>query len=187
MTPKELFEQTIPALFKAMSADQPDLAKVEAELEFAVPEGGTWTLVLREGQLTGREGAAQAPLVSFALSPRDWIRAQQGQGGLPFGPGGTGGANPFKMSATRFERVKTLKGELIFHVTEDDGAVQSTTICFNRAQGAGPRTEIEIAARELQALSEGKANPQQLFMQGKMRIKGDMAFAMQLGGVMMSP
>ncbi|MBI2061350.1 MAG: SCP2 sterol-binding domain-containing protein [Nitrospirae bacterium] len=185
MTPKEFFENTLPSLFKGVAGGQPELQQITGEMEIVLPEGGTWTLALDKGNLITKEAAATNPIVSFTLSRRDWDRLMQGGSFMPIGAAPGGGANPFKMSPARFEKVKMLKGELVFHITEPGGEAQDTVIRFNPKQGTGPRTELEMNSGDLKDLSEGKANPQQLFMQGKMRIKGDMAFAMQIGSLAM--
>lgn len=185
MTPKEFFENTLPGLFKGLAATQPELQQIAADFEIVLPENIAWCLSLAGGELKTREGNAENPLVSFVLSRRDWDRVLQGEGFLPFGGPAGGGANPFKMSTSRLDKIKTLKGELVFHVIDGEAA-HDTVVKFNPKQGAGPRTELEISVADLKDLSEGKANPQQLFMQGKMRIKGDMAFAMQIGSLAMT-
>ena len=54
-------------------------------------------------------------------------------------------------------------------VTEDDGAADTT---------------IKVAWEDWQAMSEGKLDGMTAFMQGKLRVEGDMSAAMQLQGVL---
>ena len=54
-------------------------------------------------------------------------------------------------------------------VTEDDGAADTT---------------IEVAWEDWQAMREGKLDGMTAFMQGKLRVEGDMSNAMQLQGVL---
>jgi putative sterol carrier protein len=54
-------------------------------------------------------------------------------------------------------------------VTEDEGAADTT---------------IKVAWEDWQAMSEGKLDGMTAFMQGKLRVEGDMSAAMQLQGVL---
>ena len=54
-------------------------------------------------------------------------------------------------------------------VTEDDGAADTT---------------IKVAWEDWQAMREGKLDGMTAFMQGKLKVEGDMSAAMQLQGVL---
>ncbi|HVQ10174.1 MAG TPA: SCP2 sterol-binding domain-containing protein [Allosphingosinicella sp.] len=60
-----------------------------------------------------------------------------------------------------------------------DGAAQSVT----EEDGAADTT-IKVAWEDWEAMSEGKLDGMTAFMQGKLKVEGDMSNAMQLQGVL---
>lgn len=62
-----------------------------------------------------------------------------------------------------------------WHVIVADGKVE-----VHEGVAATPQMTLGVAATDYLALVNGEANPMQLFMQGKIKIKGDMQLAMKL-------
>jgi putative sterol carrier protein len=60
-------------------------------------------------------------------------------------------------------------------VTIDDGQVD-----FTEGGTGAPTLTVEARAEDLQALVKGELNPMAAFMQGRLKVKGDMSIAMQL-------
>ena len=56
-------------------------------------------------------------------------------------------------------------------------------MCFGSA--ATPKTTLRMAMADYLDMQEGKQNGQQLFMQGRIRVEGDMAFLMQIASLNM--
>lgn len=58
--------------------------------------------------------------------------------------------------------------------------IANEQIKINEGQAANPTTTLKIAAADYLAVINGQANPMQLFMQGKVKVGGDMSLVMKL-------
>ena len=56
-------------------------------------------------------------------------------------------------------------------------------MCFNGAPA--PRTLLRMAIAEYVGMQDGSQNGQMLFMQGKIKVEGDMGFLMQIAALNM--
>ena len=68
-------------------------------------------------------------------------------------------------------------GQWVLNLKEGKGSVKNE-------KAAKADATIEIAEKDFIALAEGKLNGAQAFMQGKLKIKGNMMIAQKLGGVL---
>lgn len=91
-------------------------------------------------------------------------------------------AMPGRFSA---EKAGELSAVIQFDLTGEGGAQYTATIGNGQcqvAQGtvANPTMVLTAAASDYLAMINGELNPMQAFMQGKVKIKGDIAVAMKL-------
>jgi len=116
--------------------------------------------------------------------------------------GGSGGDGAFAECEALFEKigagiaaqgtaaVKAINGIFRLDLSSDNGNRTWTIDLKNGSGGVKtsdhPKADVTIsmAASDFVALSKGKLNPQQAFMQGKMKMKGNMGMAMKLGKVL---
>lgn len=95
-------------------------------------------------------------------------------------------------AAEKFKDVfQSLNGVLQFVVTGDGGGnwhfvMGGGQIKVVPGQNESPTTTFTIDAQDYLALSHRKADPQMLFMSGKLKVAGDMSLAMRLGQIMRS-
>ncbi len=96
-----------------------------------------------------------------------------------------------KLSAAGEDVVKKVNGVYQFDIAGPGGKVRSWTIDLKTgpkgklSEGAAPKPNVTISMSDADCVSmmTGKLNSQQAFMQGKLKIKGDMQFAMKLGQI----
>ncbi len=58
--------------------------------------------------------------------------------------------------------------------------VANQKLQINPGQAASPNVTVKMAASDYLAMVNGEANPMQLFMQGKVKVGGDMSLVMKL-------
>jgi len=180
ITPTQFFEQVVPEGF---AADQANAPQDDATLCYVVTGdgGGEWTLKITGGQMTVERGKGEA-LVTYTVSAKDATDAINARNGAspallvpPRRPGQRAGAGA---------AVKALRGTVEQNLTRPEGEPFKLEICFNGA--AAPRTKLTVALADQLAMSEGKMNPQEAFMTGKLKVEGDMGFMMQVGMALQS-
>tara|TARA_R110002050_G_scaffold25336_3_gene67527 strand:- start:18 stop:440 length:423 start_codon:yes stop_codon:yes gene_type:complete len=84
--------------------------------------------------------------------------------------------------------VKSIKGVYQFNITEGPGgAKKEWTVDLKNGEGSVKAEKagkadctITVSDANFMALASGKANAQQLFMQGKVKLQGNMALAMKV-------
>ncbi len=81
--------------------------------------------------------------------------------------------------------VEQVKGVIVFNVSGKPVTVdlKNGSGSVSVGQNGKPDIVLSIADSDMVALSNGSLNPQQAFMRGKLKLKGNMALAMKLGKV----
>ena len=75
-TPKEFFEKELPTRFK------PDKAKgidVIAELNLSGPNGGEWTVIIKDQKLQVKEGTYPLPTLKLKMTENDFLNIVNGK------------------------------------------------------------------------------------------------------------
>lgn len=83
------------------------------------------------------------------------------------------------------ERLKGMDATILFDVSGEEGGQWTVTIDNGQVNVEEGKTEsptitVEAAAKDLKALIKGDLNPMAAFMQGRLKVKGDISVAMQL-------
>jgi putative sterol carrier protein len=66
----------------------------------------------------------------------------------------------------------------VFHIKNPDDTISEITATFNMAEN--PKAVLRLSMQDANLIIGGKESPINLFMSGKMKMEGDMAFAMKL-------
>ncbi len=176
ITPAEFFEKVVPEGFAAEAAE--NAPQDDATLAYVVTGdgGGEWLLKISGGKMTVERAKGEA-LVTYTVSATDAKDAINSRNGAtpallvpPRRPGQRAGAGA---------AVKALRGTVEQNLTRPAGDPFKIEICFNGA--ATPRTKLTVALADQLAMADGKMNPQEAFMTGKLKVEGDMGFMMQVG------
>jgi hypothetical protein len=199
LTPESFFKEKVASQFgrriddlrrQIMSLEQQLQERLAAQATVRVviegEDGGTWHLNVNKGEMTVTADPAFPPFMTV-YQPRayfDWAASMAADTGL-FGPGARN--NQGELTKSRIERLKLLKGLIQFAFTNlPDGSEQS--FCIQLGEGerpAMPQTVLSIKAEDAQKIARGEINPQMAFLNGTIKVTGDMALAMQFGAAMM--
>ena len=179
VSPTEFFETLLPQGFAAQASAGNTPQDFTIQFCVAGAGGGAWHAAIANGTMSVQSGQRDANL-RVTLSVDDWRDAVLGRNGAtlalllpqnrPGRPDNSG-------------RAKALKGTMALELSRPDREPFRLELCFN--DSAAPKTTLRAALSDYVAIQEGTLNGQQLFMQGRIRIEGDMALLMQVASLTM--
>ena len=137
-------------------------------------DGGTWYMNIHDGHMTVSKQAAQPPLVSVYQTRADWEALARAAGGSA--PMGT------DLTASRIERLREIKGTLEFRLATGD--TERRVEVRLGPDGAGSKVTLALRAEDAIRLQSGELRPEAAFIQGLVKLQGDITLAMQLGAVL---
>jgi putative sterol carrier protein len=170
------------AQVQRLEADIQDRLAAEAIVELVLEGdgGGRWFLHLAGGEMQLAERAPSPPLLRVYQSRPDWEALARAQ--VAGGPRGTSmGAD---LTRTRVERLRGLQGVLEFRLTTDEGE-RTVQVQFGPGERTAPRCALRMHADDARRLQAGELAPQAAFLQGLVKLEGDVAFAMQVGAALL--
>ena len=202
--PKTFFRERFPAQLNRSLAEQEQATQmaqralagmraVAATIRFDVRgEGGVTVFVnIEGGRSSAGDAPAHPPFLSIAVDRSHYepLFREAGDNVLGFLGGISGMGAPIKLTRDRVEQIAAVGGTLCFELT-GEGGFQLLAKLGDAAPGdSGDRadTTIRVDAQAYRALREGKLEPQQAFLAGKIAVEGDMQRAMQLALAVLSP
>lgn len=180
VTPAQFFEQMLPMGFQAQAAGG-GATPQDFHIQFNLTGegGGSWHAAIANGAMQVTPGTQDANL-TVTLSVDDWRDAVLGRNGA---------ALSIILPASRpgrpdnSARARALKGTMALELARDGKDPFKVEMTFNGA--TAPRTVLRMAIGDYVAMQEGTQNGQMLFMQGKIKVEGDMGFLMQVAALNM--
>ncbi len=164
-----------------------EAAKTSIGLVITGTQGGRWFLNVSGGKMDVGDEPACPVLFSCHQSYDDWC-ALTGDGSMFGGTGsdiqGVGSATSF--SSSRISRLGALRGTVQVALTSDTGGDgRRLVLHFGAGEPAiPPQVTISVREDDAAALRAGRLNPQAAFLQGRVKIDGDLALAVQLGSAL---
>lgn len=171
---KELLTEFIPKLAKEyvqMRGAQEELKGTELRLTIDI-SGGIYSYIIKdgvnfdvkEGEIDNPQVHISCPLESMSkmadMKNIDMLISMQKQ-----------------LTRKKFDLLCDLKGTSVFQIKHSDDTTSEITAIFNGTDK--PRAVLRLSMQDANLISSGKDSPVNLFMSGKMKIEGDMAFAMK--------
>ena len=178
VTPEQFFEQLLPMGFTAQ-ASASGTPPPDFTIQFCLTGdgGGEWHAAVESGAMQVRKGRADANL-TVTLGVDDWRDAALARNGATLG---------IILPQSRPDRpdnsaaVKELKGTMAFELERPELAPFRFEMCFNSA--GAPKATLHMALTDYVDMQEGRQDGQQLFLQGRIRVEGDMLFLMQVASL----
>ncbi len=86
-------------------------------------------------------------------------------------------------------KIQGVNGVVLFDLSGDEGGKWTATLAdgkltLEEGETASPNVTLAMAADDFVAMSSGEINPVSAFMQGKIKISGDMSLAMRLQSIL---
>jgi len=183
VTVKEYFEDYVPKMFaeQVSGASPSGMEGTEFSLQFEImgDEKQTYGLLVKDAkELEVVSGPVQDPIVTIELSENVWRESVTGKlEGVVDNFTGMGQ----EASRARYDQVKGIKGTLNLELTRQDMPGVQFKVVFN---GAGsPSTTFKASLEDWVAISKGELAGPSAYMSGRLKIEGDMPFAMALGNL----
>lgn len=205
--PKTFFRERFPAQLNRSLADQEQAAQmaqralagmrsVAATIRFDVRGEGDITVFvnIEGGRSSADDAPAHPPFLSIAVDRSHYepLFREAGDNVLGFLGGISGMGTPIKLTRDRVEQIAAVGGTLCFELTGEGGfrllaKLGSTAPSESGDGGDDADTTIRVDTQAYRELREGRLEPQEAFLAGKIAIEGDMQRAMQLALAVLSP
>ncbi len=180
---KEFFERVVPETIGPLLRDNPvkGMEGTEFRLQFNITGegGGIYSIKVKDGkEMEVVSGGISEPHIEIEISEKNWREAITGkvEGVMDIF------FSPQRASRNQFEALKNIKGVMIAEFDRDYESPFFVKLKFNNAEA--PQVKFKLRLSDYIAIIKGQLDRVNAFMMGKIRIEGDMGFAMKLNQLM---
>lgn len=145
-------------------------------------------LNIENGVMSPGGSAANPPFLTVIQDRQTFEQFEREAGDSALGMlGGLSGfAGNMKLTSDRLKNLENLSGTLHFEIRGDDGFALLTHFGADPIPEE-PTTSILVDREAYQELRDGRLDPQNAFMSGRIAVEGDMQLAMQLALAALTP
>lgn len=181
VTVKEYFEEYVPKIFEE-EMSKTSISGMDGTaftVEFDVG-GQAYSLTIKDAkELEISEGSQESPMIKVELSEDIWRKAVTGKM--------EGAVDMFTemgqmANRQRYDTLASAKGAMKLELEMPDGSQADIKVAFNGAES--PQVTFKAALEDWAKVASGEMPGPTAFMSGKLKIEGDMPFAMSLGNLM---
>lgn len=187
MSPSHFFEKLIPEMAATKSGElsaEQKAVKHSLAIVLTGSGGGEWSIHTEGGNVTVTNGVHPEANPVIALEVDTWRDVLSGEKAAIGVGGDISQLDVSRLKPELQTRLAPIKGTLKLVVEDDDGDVE-VLVKFGQGAPETPTATITTNAETAQNLQSGKMNPQMAFMQGTIKIAGDMNLAMQVATLQM--
>lgn len=184
ITVKQYFEEIVPKMVEEQLAKAPiaGMEGTEFTIEFDVKgdQDYVYGITVKDAKdVNIAEGALESPMIKLELSEDVWRKAVTGklEGAMDAFTNMGEVAN-----RKRYDALRSTKGTMNLEVGMPDGSTANIKVVFNNADS--PAVTFKAALEDWAKVQSGELPGPMAFMQGKLKIDGDMSFAMSLGNLL---
>lgn len=183
IAPSEFFERWLPGAYAATGHHAPaDAPVVRASLSGA--DGGAWDLEVDDTQLSVTPAGREPPDIWLRLSVADFrVALGAPNPNLPaLLPEHWAPQSVFRAEPGDTDLVRQLSGRLLFEIEGKRRRRWALDVGFGKAgvSAGRPRTTIRVDGATFEGLRTGAIPPMQPLLEGRLKVEGDRALAMQL-------
>ncbi len=196
--PRQFYTERVPQQFNAALKDQEalgdvgrrvldDMKAVNATIRVEVA-GESFFLNIAQGHMTSGNTPDHPPFMTLVQDRAAFERlaAEAGDSAMALLGGLSGLAGEMKLTRTRIDNLGMARGSIRFEVEGDNGFSLITHFGEDPIPDE-PDASITVAADVYQKLRAGNVDPPQAFLDGKIKIDGDMQLTMQLALAAVAP
>lgn len=167
---EKFFLEVAPAMFNSVVGAFPvpgmEGKTFVMQVDLVGEEGGSFGIKVEEAKnLTSFRGAAERPMVSLQITSDDFLRVMRTISDFPW--------------SRLYDAVKDTRGSMVFELEWRKGEPPlGLKVTFNGAES--PCIRLRADTETLISLLRGKIGFMDAFMQGKLKVDGDLPFGLQL-------